>query len=152
MRSPTGHRPTKVTNKLTLDIPINQSHTPHNDPRWTKGCVGTPPPPLRLRPAQPVSPCTLVRKCYILKAIRGYSMTYQTRLWLHKLVAALVGGGAAAVTAGVSVSLIDPHQWELLNLLKLMGVTFLLNGLMSVMMFLKDKPIPEWEGDDRRGQ
>ena len=66
-------------------------------------------------------------------------MTYQTRLWLHKLVAALVGGGAAAVTAGVSVSLIDPHQWELLNLLKLMGVTFLLNGLMSVMMFLKDK-------------
>ena len=78
-------------------------------------------------------------------------MSKQTQVWLHGLIAAIIGGGASAVTGSVSASLIAPQQFnfgtELFHTLELMGVMFLFNGLLSMFAYLKQSPIPP-EADD----
>ena len=66
--------------------------------------------------------------------------------WLHGLGSAFIGGGAGAVTAGFTAAVIDPKAFntgtQLKPLLALMGVTFLVNGLLSVFFYLKQSPLP----------
>lgn len=73
-------------------------------------------------------------------------MTLNTRNWLHGLVAALIGGGASAVTAGVTVSAIKPDSFnlsaQLVPTLELMGVLFAVNGILAAMAYLKQSPLP----------
>jgi len=66
--------------------------------------------------------------------------------WAHGLGAAFIGGGASAVTAGVSVSAISPQSFnfsnQLVPTLKLMAVLFVFNGLISAFAYLKQSPLP----------
>ena len=67
--------------------------------------------------------------------------------WIRGLLAAFIGGGASAVTSGVTVSAMDPKDYNLAEgahkLYALMGVLFMVNGLVSAAMFLRNKPVPE---------
>jgi hypothetical protein len=65
--------------------------------------------------------------------------------WLYGLFAAIVGGGSSAVTAAVAVGLIDPEKFNLSHpvaTLQLMLAVFVLNGLISMFLFLKQSPLP----------
>jgi uncharacterized membrane protein HdeD (DUF308 family) len=67
--------------------------------------------------------------------------------WLRGLVAAFISGGASAVTGGFTVSALDPRDYNLQEgmprLLLLMGAMFLVNGILSMMLFLRQKPVPD---------
>lgn len=67
--------------------------------------------------------------------------------WLRGLLAAVIGGGASGVTASIGASVIAPAQFNLTGglhaTLQLMGLCFVLNGLLSMCFFLKQSPIPK---------
>jgi hypothetical protein len=62
--------------------------------------------------------------------------------WLYGLGAAFIGGGAGAVSAGLGVSMLDPKDWNLGTgkLYALVGSVFVINGLLNMMAFLREKP------------
>lgn len=78
----------------------------------------------------------------------------KTKLWLYQIAAAFIGGGASAVTAGLSAIGIDPQTFNLSTGLgktfMLIGVVFLVSGTVSVMLYLKQHPLPDWDGNERR--
>lgn len=57
--------------------------------------------------------------------------------WLYGLFAAVVGGGATAVVAAISINQSDPHY------LNTVGRIFLTSAAFSAFMYLKQKPLPE---------
>lgn len=78
------------------------------------------------------------------------------RHWLYGLLAAFIGGGAASVSAGLAAIGITPEQYNLAgglrHTLSLMGVTFLVSGLVSASAFLKQSPLPReaWTEEERK--
>jgi hypothetical protein len=66
--------------------------------------------------------------------------------WVYGLAAAVIGGGAASVTAAFSATVIDPASFNihagLGHILELMGVCFLINGLMHAAGYLAQSPLP----------
>jgi len=78
------------------------------------------------------------------------------QIWIHGIIAAFIGGGAGAVSAGFASAMVAPGQFNLggglAGLLELMGVTFLVSGALSTFAYLKQSPVPAgWDGADRRG-
>lgn len=73
-------------------------------------------------------------------------MNKNTSAWLHGLLAALIGGGASAVTSGVVLPAISPNSFnfagQLLPLAKVMLGMFLVNGAISAFAYLKQSPLP----------
>jgi len=67
--------------------------------------------------------------------------------WVYGLTGAFIGGGASAVTSGFVVVGMDPKDYNLNDglpkLLSLMSAMFVVNGIMSMMMFLRQKPVPD---------
>lgn len=65
--------------------------------------------------------------------------------WFRGLVAAFIGGGAGAVSAGFSVIVQDPHDYNVYTrkLYTLMLMCFIINGIISAMAFLHQRPVPE---------
>lgn len=65
--------------------------------------------------------------------------------WTRGLVAALIGGGAGAVTSGFGNIIVDPKDFNIYTgkLWAVMGACFLINGVLSMMAYLHNKPIPE---------
>jgi hypothetical protein len=67
-------------------------------------------------------------------------------VWLRGLLAAFIGGGSGSVTTGLTSMGIDPDHFNLRSglghTLELMGVVFLLNGVTSVFLYLKQSPLP----------
>ena len=77
------------------------------------------------------------------------------RLWLHGLAAAFIGGGSGAVSAGLGALLADPDHFNpanggLTRILTVMSSTFLVSGILSVTAYLKQSPVPDWDGSERR--
>jgi hypothetical protein len=70
--------------------------------------------------------------------------------WLNGLIGGFIGGGAGAVTSTVTASMLAPEQfnagaqWK--SLLSLMAVTFAVNGAFGAFLYLKQHPVPEWDG------
>jgi hypothetical protein len=66
--------------------------------------------------------------------------------WFRGLVASFISGGASAVSGGITVSALDSKDYNfqtgLPKLLTLMGVMFLVNGILSMMLFLRQSPVP----------
>jgi hypothetical protein len=73
-------------------------------------------------------------------------MTKNTKLWLHGLLAALIGGGASAVSGGFANLVVDPKDFNLSgglgHLFETMGVMFVVAAVMSVVAYLKQSPLP----------
>lgn len=73
-------------------------------------------------------------------------MSKSAHVWLHGLMAALIGGGASAVVSGITVSAFDPAKFnfgqDIVRLLEFMAVQFGLSGILSVFAYLKQSPLP----------
>lgn len=68
------------------------------------------------------------------------------KLWLYALVAAVVSGAAGAV----GVIVVDPKDFNLESgLANVCKVAFVM-GLIALMNFLKQHPLPDWDGTERR--
>lgn len=67
-------------------------------------------------------------------------------VWVHGLFAAAIGGGASGVTAGLTAIGLSPDQFNFAGQLKhtmaLVGTVFVINGLISVFLYLKQSPLP----------
>jgi hypothetical protein len=72
--------------------------------------------------------------------------------WLRGLLAAVIGGGASGVTAGIGANFLAPDRFNFaggsLATLKLMGLCFLLNAALNMFFFLRQSPIPKEEVKD----
>jgi hypothetical protein len=67
--------------------------------------------------------------------------------WFYGLAAAVIGGGAGAVSAGFAAPLIAPGQFGVggdpgWNNLKLMFAVFVISGIVSAAAYLKQSPLP----------
>lgn len=69
--------------------------------------------------------------------------------WLYGLVSGFVGGGAAAIGSGFAGIYTDPDHFNPANgvshLFTLMGVTFLVAGILTAAAYLKQSPLPAIE-------
>lgn len=81
-------------------------------------------------------------------------MSPKTRIWFHRLLAAFIGGGASAVTSGLTSMGFAPDKFNLtdlngvLHLLGLMLANFAVSGFLSIMFYLRQSPLPpESTGD-----
>lgn len=67
--------------------------------------------------------------------------------WIKGLIGAAISGTSAAISSGVSVSLIAPDKFnlesEIGNMIKMLLVTSGVAFVVSVTKYLKDKPMPE---------
>lgn len=65
--------------------------------------------------------------------------------WLYGLVAAVVGGGANAVVAGVAINIADPSHFNASTgpFYKIVGTVFAANATMSFFLYLKQTPLPK---------
>lgn len=76
-------------------------------------------------------------------------MPLTTKQWVHGLGAAFIGGGAGAVTSGLTSMGFAPDKFNLANaagighLLGLMAANFIINGALSAMFFLRQAPLPD---------
>ncbi|HXZ41276.1 MAG TPA: hypothetical protein VEG68_11100 [Terriglobales bacterium] len=72
-------------------------------------------------------------------------------IWVRGLAAAFISGGASGVTGGITASVIDPNAFnlstQLSHTLTLIGVTFLVSGILGVCAYLARSPL-----DDQRGK
>lgn len=67
--------------------------------------------------------------------------------WLYGLIAATIGGGAGAISAGFAAPMIAPGQFGVggdpgWNNLKLMAAVFVISGIVSAAAYLKQSPLP----------
>ena len=75
-----------------------------------------------------------------------------TRRWIYGLGSAMIGGGASAVTSGLTSMGFAPGTFNLqnmsgtLHLLGLCAANFLISGILSAMFYLRQSPLPP-EGD-----
>ena len=65
--------------------------------------------------------------------------------WLYSLASAFISGGAVAVTAGFTLTGIDPKDFNTLHpavLFQAMGVMFMASGAVSAANFLAKRSLP----------
>lgn len=81
-------------------------------------------------------------------------MRFKWELWLYGLAAATIGGGANAVSAALAVIITDPKTFNfeggLVKVLQVAGIAFLIGGLTAFFSYLREHPVPQWDGADRR--
>lgn len=61
--------------------------------------------------------------------------------WVRGIMGAFISGGAGSIAAGVAGTYLDKQHD--LNILALMGWTFLFSGIISLAKFLQTSPVPE---------
>ena len=75
-------------------------------------------------------------------------MSRNTLKWLHGLGAALIGGGAGAVSTIFGVNLVDPKDWNVQDwphakhMLFLMVIVFTIQGAVAAFAWLSKDPLP----------
>ena len=66
--------------------------------------------------------------------------------WLRGIFAALIGGGAGGATNGFAANLVTPDTVNLgvglHKFLAIVGISFAMNGILSMMFYLKQSPVP----------
>lgn len=75
-------------------------------------------------------------------------MKTNTKKWLYGLGSATIGGGAAAITSGISSMGIAPDKFNLQNasgfmhLMEMVIINFLFSGMLSAVFYLRQSPLP----------
>lgn len=64
--------------------------------------------------------------------------------WLRGLIGGFVAGGASAVTSGPTLALVDPAHFNLHSgdFYVAVGSIFMANGVIGMMLFLAQHPVP----------
>jgi len=77
-----------------------------------------------------------------------------TGILVRGLVVAFITGGASGVTGSVTAAAIDPNTFnlttQLTHTLTLIGVTFLVAGILGVCAYLTHSPLGRDKWDDAR--
>lgn len=61
--------------------------------------------------------------------------------WVRGVIGALISGGAGAISAGAATQFADPaHD---ISVFKVMWITFLVSGVVSLAKFLQITPVPQ---------
>jgi len=81
-------------------------------------------------------------------------MNKNLKHWLYALTSKYISGGASSVTAGFTASFIAPNEFNLgsqfYHFIELVIITFIVNGILNAMNYLKDNPLPP-DNDDNSG-
>ncbi len=77
--------------------------------------------------------------------ISGFWANLQWSDWLYGLLYGAIGGGSNSVNAAFGAILVDPKDFSFgsAKSFKLMGWTFAFSALMSMFLYLKQKPLPD---------
>lgn len=74
-------------------------------------------------------------------------MNQRVKLWLHNLVAAAITGGATSGMSAIGIAVADAAGANVNPLnMKQVGVLFLSGGLVGLLAYLKQSPLPPTEG------
>lgn len=69
--------------------------------------------------------------------------------WLYGLIGAIIGGGSTSVVASIAAMGLTPGQYNLSDhldkTLKMFFTCFVINGVISMFMWLRQKPLPDVE-------
>src|SRR6185437_15035580 len=69
------------------------------------------------------------------------------RGWILGGIGALISGGAGAIGVGFGTVVVDPEHFNLntglIHLMEVMGVTFLISGIVSMAKYLQIHPVPQ---------
>jgi hypothetical protein len=72
--------------------------------------------------------------------------------WIYALTSKYISGGAGSVTAGFTASFIAPAEINLgdqfWHFIELVVITFIVNGVLNAMQYLKDNPLPQDPDDN----
>jgi hypothetical protein len=61
--------------------------------------------------------------------------------WVRGVLGAFISGGAGSISAGFAANIADPaHD---ISIFKVMWITFLFSGIISLAKFLQTSPVPE---------
>lgn len=67
--------------------------------------------------------------------------------WIRGLIGAGVSGAAAAISSGVSASMIAPDKFNMQdgfsNLIKMIAITATISFITSISKYLAQKPLPD---------
>lgn len=66
--------------------------------------------------------------------------------WVISLLNAVISGGAGAVVQGIGLSafnLLNVTTQDVPQFLRVVGILFLVNSVMSLFMFLRESPFPK---------
>lgn len=66
--------------------------------------------------------------------------------WLEGLLSAIIGGAGNSIT----VMAIDPAQFNFAEGLPKLATVAGVSALLCMAAYLKEHPIPEWRGEERR--
>jgi hypothetical protein len=69
-----------------------------------------------------------------------------TKKWLYGIGSAVISSAAGSV----AVIVVDPKDFNLTNGLPKLGAVAFVFALIALGNYLKDHPLPEWDGVDRR--
>lgn len=79
-----------------------------------------------------------------------------TEKWLYGLGSAVIGGGASAVTSGLTSMGFAPDKFNLSNaqgvwhLLGLIAANFLVSGILSMFFYLRQSPLPPDDAENKQ--
>jgi len=72
--------------------------------------------------------------------------------WFYGSVGAMIGGGSSAVVSSFTAIALTPAQYNLHDqftpTMKLFAVCFIVNGIVSLCLWLKQRPVPDIEPED----
>lgn len=75
-------------------------------------------------------------------------------IWFHGLAAAFIGGASGSISSGMALMVMVPEKFnlgpDLALTLKTIAILGVLTGAQTAFAYLKQAPLPEWEGEDRR--
>ena len=69
------------------------------------------------------------------------------RLWTRGLIAAFINSAAGVGTMAV----LEPEHFNIHEGFPKLATLFLALGISGALLYLKEHPLPEWNGEDRRG-
>ena len=80
--------------------------------------------------------------------------TLKQRRWFHGLAATFIGGTATAISSGLALIAVVPEKFNigpgLMLTLKTVGILGVISGAQTAFAYLKQAPLPEWDGEDTR--
>jgi hypothetical protein len=65
--------------------------------------------------------------------------------WLYGVFAGFIGGGASAVTSGITLNMVDSKDFNIYTskFYTTVAAIFLVNGMMNAFMYLRQNPLPK---------
>lgn len=80
-------------------------------------------------------------------------MSRNVLLWIHGFAAAIIGGGAGAVSATIGVMTVDSKDWNMTDwphakhMLFLMCIVFFVQAAIAAFAWLSKSPLPPLDSD-----